>query len=132
MDAVRTPPFPHAHPEPVGDHPELPPGISPPRSRRPQWAPWSSVLALIAAFFAALLGAAVIGVAAAPFGADLGDPPPAVTILATVWQDICLIGAALFFARASERPRPWHFGLRRTPLRPAIGWAVLTWVAFYA
>jgi membrane protease YdiL (CAAX protease family) len=132
MDALGTQPFPHAHPEPVGEHPELPPGVQPSRARRPRWRPWSAVVALIAGLVAALLGAAVIGVAAAPFGASLSDPPPSVTILGTIWQDLCFIGAALFFARASERPWPWHFGLRRVPLWSSVGWAVVAWIAFYA
>jgi membrane protease YdiL (CAAX protease family) len=132
MHALGTQPFPHAHPEPVGEHPELPPGIVPSRQRRPRWRPWSAVLALIAALVAALFGAAVIGIAAAPFGASLSDPPGSVTILATIWQDLCFIGAALFFARAAERPWPWQFGLRRVPVWPAVGWAIVAWLGFYA
>src|SRR5829696_370176 len=131
MDAVGTPPFPHAHPDPVGDHPELPPGVTPAASRRPRWRPLSALLALVGGLVAALTGAVVIGLLAAPFGADLSDPPGSVTILGTVWQDLCFIGAALFFARAAERPRPWQFGLRRTRLWPAVGWAVVAWLSFY-
>jgi membrane protease YdiL (CAAX protease family) len=55
-----------------------------------------------------------------------------VTILATIWQDLCFIGAALFFARAAERPWPWQFGLRRVPVWPAVGWAIVAWLGFYA
>jgi membrane protease YdiL (CAAX protease family) len=130
MDAVESPRFPFAHPEPVGEHPELPPGVEP-RSRRPRWRPWSAIVALVAAFAAALFGAMVIGIVGAAFGAGLTDPPPAVTILGTVVQDACLVGAALLFSRAFERPRPWHFGLRRSRLWPAVGWAVVAWVGFY-
>jgi membrane protease YdiL (CAAX protease family) len=131
MDAVESPRFPFAHPEPVGEHPELPPGVEP-RSRRPRWRPWSAIVALVAAFAAALFGAMVIGIVAAAFGAGLTDPPPAVTILGTVVQDACLVGAALLFSRAFERPWPWHFGLRRSRLWPAVGWSVVAWVGFYA
>src|SRR6187549_2754738 len=98
MDALGTTPFPYSHPNPVGEHPELPPGIVPSRERRPRWRPWNAVLALIAGLVAALFGAAVIGVVAAPFGASLSDPPGSVTILGTIWQDVCFIGSALFFA----------------------------------
>jgi uncharacterized protein len=131
MDAVESPRFPFAHPEPVGDHPELPPGVEP-RSDRPRWRPWSAIVALIAGFAAALFGAMVIGIVAAPFGADFTNPPPAVTILGTVVQDACLVGAALLFSRAVERPRPWHFGLRRARLWPAVGWSAVAWFGFYA
>ena len=40
-------------------------------------------------------------------------------------------GIALLLASRVRRPRPWHFGLRRTPFWPAVGWATLGMVAFY-
>jgi uncharacterized protein len=98
--------------------------------RRPRWAPWTSVVALIAGLAAALFGALVIGTVALAFGADFKHQPPSVTIAATVLQDLCLIGAAILFARMAGRVRPGDFGLRSTRLLPAIGWAVVTWVAF--
>ncbi|MEA2247556.1 MAG: protease family protein [Solirubrobacteraceae bacterium] len=115
--------------EPFLTAPELPDGIEPRRAAR--WRPWTSVIALIAALCAALFGALVIGVLAVPFGADITDPPPAVSITATIFQDICLIGSALLFARMSGPVRPWHFGLRPTRLWPAVGWMLLTWASFY-
>jgi len=124
------PPFPYAHPEPPPERPELPDGV-PAETRAARWAPWTSIIALLAAIPAVLLGAIVIGVVAAAFGADFTDPPPSVTILGTVWQDLCLIGVALLFARLSDRPRPWHFGLRPTRFWPAVGWMVVAFVAFY-
>jgi membrane protease YdiL (CAAX protease family) len=98
---------------------------------RPSWPPWWSVLALVAGFAAALFGALVLGVVAVAFGADFGHQPASVQILATIVQDLCLIGSALMFARMAGRLRPGDFGLRPTRLWPAIGWAVLTWVSFY-
>jgi membrane protease YdiL (CAAX protease family) len=89
------------------------------------------VVALVAGLAAALFGALVLGVIAVAFGADFKDQPPTVTILATVVQDLCLIGSALLFARMSGRLRPGDFGLRPTRLWPAVGWAVLAWAAFY-
>ena len=109
--------------------PELPEGMQ--ARRRPRWAPWTSVVALVAGLAAALFGALVIGVVAVAFGADFKHQPPTVTIAATVVQDVCLIASALLFARLRGAPRPWDFGLRPTRLRPAIGWALLAWVAFY-
>lgn len=99
--------------------------------RRPRWAPWTSVVALIAGLAAALFGALVIGAVALAFGASFDHQPPSVTIAATVVQDLCLIGAAILFARIAGRVRPSDFGLRSTRLAPAIGWAVVCWASFY-
>jgi membrane protease YdiL (CAAX protease family) len=131
MDAVSPARFPYAHPDPVGEHPELPPGIEP-RAGRPRWRPWTAVLGLVTGFAGAIAGAIVIGLVAAIFGADFADPPPAVTILGTIAQDASLIGAALLFAKMAERPLPEHFGLRRTRLWPAVGWSLVAWFGFYA
>jgi membrane protease YdiL (CAAX protease family) len=118
-----------AHQEPFLDAPELPEGIEP--RRRPRWPPWTSVVALVAGFAAALFGALVLGVVAVAFGADFKHQPPSVQILATIVQDLCLIGSAVVFARMFGRVRPADFGLRPTRLWPAVGWAVLTWASFY-
>src|SRR3954453_1266623 len=98
---------------------------------RPSWPPWWSVLALVAGFAAALFGALVLGVVAVAFGADFGHQPASIQILATIVQDVCLIGSALMFARMAGRVGPGDFGLRPTRLGRAIGWAVLTWLSFY-
>jgi membrane protease YdiL (CAAX protease family) len=101
------------HPAPP-ERPELPDGAPAASDDRPRWPPWTAPVALIAGFAAALLGAIVIGIVAAIFGASLHDPPPAVGIASVIVQDACLIGSALFFARLSAgRPRPSQFGLRR-------------------
>jgi membrane protease YdiL (CAAX protease family) len=110
--------------------PELPEGVEPRRS--PAWRPWTAPAALVGGFAGALMGALIIGVIAAAFGADFNDPPPAVGILGTVWQDICLIGAALLFARMTGPVRPWHFGLRPARIGRAVGLMGLTWVSFWA
>src|ERR671929_363005 len=110
------------------ESPELPEGAEP-RSR-PRWAPWMSVVALVAGFAGALFGALVLGVIAVAFGADFEHQPSSVQILATIVQDVCLIGSALFFARMAGRLRPGDFGLRPTRLGPAIGWALLAWLSF--
>jgi membrane protease YdiL (CAAX protease family) len=110
------------------DTPELPEGVE--ARPQPRWAPWMSIVALVAGFAAALFGALVLGVVAVAFGADFEDQPPSVQILATIVQDLCLIGSAILFARTAGRVRPADFGLRPTRLLPAIGWAVLTWTSF--
>jgi uncharacterized protein len=111
------------------ESPERPEGVEP-RSR-PRWAPWMSVVALVAGFAGALFGALVIGVIAVAFGADFDDQPASVQILATIVQDLCLIASAILFARMAGRVRPADFGLRPTRVLPAIGWALVAWVSFY-
>ena len=101
------------------------------RRPRPRWPPWTSVVALVAGFAAALFGALVLGAVALAFGADFKHQPPAVQILATIVQDLCLIGSALLFARMFGRVRPADFGLRSTRLFPALAWAALTLAAFF-
>src|SRR5919108_2584432 len=94
--------------EPFLPAPDFPEGFAP--RRRPRWPPWTSVVALVAGLAAALFGALVIGVVAVAFGAEFDDPPPAVTIAATVVQDLCLIGSAGLFARVYGRVRPQGLG----------------------
>jgi uncharacterized protein len=119
---------PAPHPQPL-DAPEPP---EDPKARpRPGWPPWWSLLALVAGFAAALFGALVLGVVAVAFGADFEHQPSSIQILATIVQDLCLIGSALMFARMAGPLRPGDFGLRPTRLGPAIGWALLAWVSFY-
>src|SRR3954470_5399617 len=111
------------------ESPERPEGAEP--RARPRWAPWMSVAALVAGFAGALFGALVLGVIAVAFGADFDDQPASVQILATIVQDLCLIGSAMVFARMAGRVRPGDFGLRPTRVLPAIGWALLVWLSFY-
>jgi uncharacterized protein len=110
------------------DPPEVPDGIE--VRRVPPWKPWTSVLALIAALGGALAGGLVVYLVALIAGANLDDPPPAVDITATVLQDAAFVGAALIFASMVARPRPWHFGLRETPIGPAIGCVIAGYVVF--
>ena len=114
------------------EYPELPEGRPRPPARRPAWRPWSAWVALLAGFAGALAGAVVVGVVAAAFGASFDDPPPAVSISATIVQDGCLVASAFFFARLSGLPRPGDFGLRPTRPGPAVGWMAVTFFAFYA
>jgi membrane protease YdiL (CAAX protease family) len=111
------------------DPPEVPDGIE--VRRVPPWKPWSSVLALIAGLGAALAGGLVVYMVALIAGANLDDPPPAVDITATLLQDAAFVGAALIFASMVTRPRPWHFGLRETPLGPAVGYVIAGYLAFF-
>jgi hypothetical protein len=44
---------------------------------------------------------------------------------------VIFIGTAVLFASFTAKPRPEHFGLRRTPFWPTVGWAALGLVSFY-
>ena len=89
-------------------------------------------MALIAAFGAALMGALIVGVIGAAAGSSFSDPTPAVSISATIVQDLSFIGAALLFAGIAGRPLPEQFGLRPTRFWPAVGWIAAAFAAFYA
>ncbi len=117
-------------PPPFLSRPELPEGaeLIP---RRPGWRPWTSLLALLAGIAGAVVGGLLLTLGALAFGASFDDPPPAVNILGTVVQDLCLIASALLFARLATAPRPRHFGLHGTRFWPAVGWTLLAWLAFY-
>jgi hypothetical protein len=122
-------PFPPVHPAPRLEHPELPDGLEPTPAGAP-WRAWTAWAALVAGFGAAIAGALVVGIVSLGFGASLEEPPPAVNILATVIQNVCLIGAAVLFARVAGRARPEDFGLRPTRLWPGVGWTALAWGSF--
>ncbi|MDX6669953.1 MAG: protease family protein [Solirubrobacteraceae bacterium] len=120
------PPF--HHPGPPPERPERPEGLPEPG---PPWAPWTAPVALIAAFAVALLGYVVIGGVAGVAGAKFDKPPPWVNIVATMVQDLALIGSALFFARLGGRVRPGDFGLRRIGVWSGLGWMFVAWLGFF-
>jgi membrane protease YdiL (CAAX protease family) len=88
-------------------------GDSPAARAIPSWPGWSAPAALLAGFAGALVLGLVIALIGALFGADLDHAPASVSIASVVAQDVCLIGAALLFARAVTFPRPRQFGLNR-------------------
>jgi uncharacterized protein len=123
MDPHRPTAAPPAPPDP----PELPEGADP----APRWPAWHAPVGFVVAFALTLVLVVLIGGVAAAAGADLDEPPPAVTIAGTLAQALVLMGTAVFFASLTLRPRAWHFGLRRSRFWPALGWAVLGVIAFY-
>jgi membrane protease YdiL (CAAX protease family) len=83
-------------------------------------------------FAVALIGTLIaVGIVAAATGATSDDESPTFTIVATLMQSIIFIGTAVLFASFTRKPEPWHFGLRRTRLWPAVGWAALGLFSFY-
>jgi hypothetical protein len=133
-------------PLPLATRPELPAGAPlPPEAlaeqRRlgpdglPRWPAWTPLPALLLTFITALVGTLAIVVLVELTGreVDSSQLPPGVTIGGTMIQDLALIGSAVLFARTwAGGVRLADFGIRRTPLRQAIGWTVLTWFAFLA
>jgi uncharacterized protein len=129
-DPTLAPPSDPERPEGLGG-PATPPPPSGDAATETRWKPLGAVLGFFGGFGVAILGALIIGVIAAATGADIKDPPPAVDILSTVWQDLALIGAAVVFATMAGRPKPWQFGLRWPESWPrALGWTALAYLAF--
>jgi hypothetical protein len=116
------------HPSPP-EHPERPLGVEGP-SAPPPWPAWTAPAALLAGFAAALVAALALGLVAAIFSGGLSKTPASVSILSVIAQDVCLIGAALLFARMTSFPRPSHFGLRPAPFWRAVGFTVAGYVIF--
>lgn len=110
------------------------PGPDEPSSRvagaepQPAWPPWFAFVGFAGALFATLVAVAI---AFALIGIEPGDDSAALTVVATLVQGVFFVGAAYVLARSVARPRAWHFGLRRAPLLPTIGWAALGMFAFY-
>jgi membrane protease YdiL (CAAX protease family) len=114
---------------PVADPPREPPD---PAAAASGWPAWTAPVALIVAFLFAIVGALVVGIVGAIFGAQFDDPPAAVNIAATVVQDAAFIGAAVMFAARAGRVLPAQFGLVRTRIGPALGWMIAAYVFYIA
>lgn len=104
------------------DPPELP------EEARPRWPWWYGPVGFLAGAVTGLISA---GIAWAALGVDDPGESPAAIIVGTLLLDGSLVAVALLFASFVRRPRPWHFGLRRTPFWPAVGWAALGIFSFY-
>jgi CAAX protease family protein len=102
--------------------PELPEGVA------PRWPAWYAGVGFLVALIGTLIA---VGVVAAATGADTDDDDPTFTIIATLMQSLIFIGTAVLFASFTRKPKPWHFGLRRAPFWPTVGWAALGMVSFY-
>jgi membrane protease YdiL (CAAX protease family) len=128
---MTTAPAADAHPAPP-EHPERPGGgrNAPVPGLIPSWPGWTAPAALMAGFAAAMVAGLLLGAGGAIFGAGLGDPPASVSILSVIAQDVCLIGAALFFARITSWPRPEQFGLRPAPLKRSAAYVIGGYVSF--
>lgn len=106
--------------------PPSPPEL--PEDAAPRWPWWYAVAGFAVGLFGTLVAA---GIVAAILGVDPDDDSPTLTIVATLIQSVVFVSTAIWFASRTRRPRAWHFGLRRAPLWPTIGWATLGMVSFY-
>jgi membrane protease YdiL (CAAX protease family) len=98
-----------------------------------RWPPWTAPLALVAGLIATFVGGGLlIAVAVGIGGGKLTNPPLGATLLATVFQDVALVGAAILFARHHDPAlSPGRFGLRPVSLRRAAPLIVAVFVASY-
>jgi uncharacterized protein len=107
----------------------------PPRSGSPvtAWPPWTAAAALVGGLLAAAVGGLVVDIPALLLGVSITSShvPGGIEILDTVVQDVAFVLAAIFFAQLGGRAvSAWQFGLRPTPLWPAVRLLLLTLVAF--
>jgi uncharacterized protein len=107
---------------PPPDPPELP------ENARPRWPWWYGPVGFLAG---AVTGLITAGIAWAALGVDDPGESPSAIIVGTLLLDGSLVAVALLFASFVRRPKPWHFGLRRTRFWPAVGWAALGIFSFY-
>lgn len=108
------------------DEPSSPPGAA---ESQPAWPPWFAFVGFGGALVATLIAVGLVFTFA---GIEPGEDSAALTVVATLVQGVFFVGAAYVLARSVARPRAWHFGLRRSPLLPTVGWAALGMFAFYA
>jgi membrane protease YdiL (CAAX protease family) len=111
------------------DPPELPAGVDP----APRWPAWYAPLGFVAGFTVTIVASLIVGLIATVFGADLeGDTPPSLVVILTLMQAVILSATAVTLAGRTRRPKPWHFGLRRSRFWSSLGWAALGFVGFIA
>jgi membrane protease YdiL (CAAX protease family) len=116
--------------QPALDPPPPPPPARPelPEGGAPRWPAWYAGVGFLTALIATLL---VVGIVAAATGTTSDDEGATFTVVATFLQGLIFIGTAVLFASFTRKPRPEHFGLRRAPFWPSVGWAALGIVSFY-
>jgi uncharacterized protein len=111
--------------------PETPPGDDLPSVGVPVWAPFAAVLG---AFAGVLVAGIVVGIAIGLGGGDpVGlDDSDSLTIGLTLVQDALLIAASILTVWwIAGRLTPATFGLRAPAVRPALGWTLAAYAAFW-
>lgn len=111
----------------------------PPPTRDPErdpdaasWPLWTAFVALLCGFIGgSVFGAIVYAIADGAGHHDTDNLPIGYTLVANLLFDASLVGSAVVFARlGGGRITPRVFGLRSTPLWPALKWAAAAGVAY--
>lgn len=89
------------------------------------WKPWTVGLAFIAVVALALAGRAIVAAGSGESTAALLGVGMALIVL-----DVTVVGGALLLATRYGKPSGADFGLRRPPLKSAVGLALAVWIAF--
>jgi membrane protease YdiL (CAAX protease family) len=114
------------------DRPEMPEGADP----FPRWPVWFGAagyaVGVGAGIVSALMLMPALAVTTWGFGVDTDDSLPVVELLATLFQDLGWVIAAIVLAGLVCRPRAWHFGFSRPRLGPAVGWSLVAILAYVA
>jgi CAAX protease family protein len=128
----------YQHPGSPPPRPELPEGAAPPEPSRdlpPLGVPlWSPFLVVLAAFVAVLVVQIAVVTLVEVGGGDVErvSESDAATIGFTVVLDISLVAFAVAVVRwLGSRPSPAAFGLRMPDWRPALGWTLAAYAAFW-
>lgn len=108
------------------DPPELPDGVA----RRPEWPWWFALAGFFVGIAATLLLVGVLG-GIIVSATHASTKSPGYVVIGTIFQGLAFGATALFFASRVAPPKAWHFGLRKAPFWPTIGWAALGIVVFY-
>jgi membrane protease YdiL (CAAX protease family) len=98
----------------------------------PRWPVWAPFLAVLVGATASIVIVGVVIAFAQSVDSKLDDDSPWFTAISTIGLDGCVVAAIAGVAAMTARPRLWHFGLRPTALRHAIGIAFMAVVAFLA
>lgn len=106
------------------------PEPQPERGTADRWPAWYAPVGFFLGLGVTLLLGAIIAGFAIALGGD-PDGSPLQTALATIAQALAFTGTAVFLASRVGDPTLSDFGLRKIPLRRAVGATVLAIVAFY-
>jgi uncharacterized protein len=123
---------PEAWPPTPGSRAPQPP-VPKPAPGPQAWPPWSGPVALVGAIIVASIAVLAVDIPAAAFGVRVTSShiPPGLVNADTFVQDAVFVLVALFFAQLGGRAiAAADFGLRPTRFWPAVGFVVLTIVAF--
>jgi uncharacterized protein len=92
---------------------------------QPRWPAWYGFAALGLALLISVVAGGVLYAFVRSTGAQVTSNSAGLNVGATLIQDAALVGCAIWLASRIAPPRPAQFGLRGTPIKRAIAWALL-------